>query len=531
MIFIQRKIRELHWSQWLSLLGLALLFVALRWNNYHAPLIDDEGEIDYSARLLVQGIAPYQHAFIQKPPGVIYSYAFANLVLPQYFWAPRLLAYLFVAAATILLGVIARLEFGEKIALPTMWLMTPMVLLPGIDQFSCNPEMFLLLPLIATMAIYCYSRRHENKNQHWLAAGFFAVVTLIFKYNILPIFALVFIAWLFELYTSGSSIPAIVKAALSAVAGGIAALILGFGFYAMHHALGSVWECTVAFNKFYLSAGFFSWAFLGSRLASLWSSWWILFLMPCAILLKPQRRVWFWVGMLGGAFLTTSGSAYTQYYILIMPFWALLAALGIRTLADKIQAKLTKPIPWLAPLLATIVILLVVHVDAPWIFCSSKRFVRANDGSPFLEAPLVADKVARMTSPNDFVYVAGSEPEILCYAQRYSPTRFITSYPLMIPTPLALGYQQAAIQDLQARPPRVIVFVASGASWLRHADSPPDFFAFLNKFLDQNYQMVGGYIPGDGADGHWTEPITSEQFKQCSLVVFSLKNASLSNSH
>jgi hypothetical protein len=144
---------------------------------------------------------------------------------------------------------------------------------------------------------------------------------------------------------------------------------------------------------------------------------------------------------------------------------------------------------------------------------------------------LVADKVARMTSPNDFVYVAGSEPEILCYAQRYSPTRFITTYPLMIPTPLAPGYQHAAIQDLQARPPRVIVFVASGASWLRHAESPPDFFAFLNQFLDQNYRMVGGYITGDGPDGHWTEPINAEQFKQCSLVVFSLKNASPPNSH
>src|SRR5580693_2544324 len=115
---IQRKIRDLHWSQWLSLFGLAVLFVALRWNNFNAPLIDDEGEFDYSARLLVQGIAPYQHAFIQKPPGVVYSYAFANLLLPQYFWAPRLLAYLFVALATVLLGWIARLEFGEGVALP-----------------------------------------------------------------------------------------------------------------------------------------------------------------------------------------------------------------------------------------------------------------------------------------------------------------------------------------------------------------------------------------------------------------------------
>src|SRR5580698_5045456 len=93
---IKQIIGNLHWSQWLGVLGFFLLFIFLRWNNFNAPFIRDEGECDYAARLLIQGVAPYQHAFIQKPPGVIYSYALAELVLPQYFWSPRLLAYLYV---------------------------------------------------------------------------------------------------------------------------------------------------------------------------------------------------------------------------------------------------------------------------------------------------------------------------------------------------------------------------------------------------------------------------------------------------
>jgi hypothetical protein len=121
MSILRAKIRGLHWSQWLSFLGLAVLFVALRWNNFNAPLIRDEGEYAYAARLMVQGVAPYQHAFIQKPPGIVYSYALANLFLPQFFWSPRLLAYLFVAVATGLFGFIASLEFGKGFALPAMW--------------------------------------------------------------------------------------------------------------------------------------------------------------------------------------------------------------------------------------------------------------------------------------------------------------------------------------------------------------------------------------------------------------------------
>ena len=136
------------------------LFIALRWNSYEAPLTRDEGSFHYCARLLVESSTPDEHAFEQKPPMVIYSYALSNLLLSQFFWSARLLAYLFVALATVLLGYIARLEFGKGFALPAMWLMTPMVLLPGIDQFWASVEMFMLFPMLATVAIYCYSRQH-----------------------------------------------------------------------------------------------------------------------------------------------------------------------------------------------------------------------------------------------------------------------------------------------------------------------------------------------------------------------------------
>jgi hypothetical protein len=521
---IKRKIRDLHWGHWLGLFGMGLLFVALRWNNFNAPFISDEGEIDYSARLLIQGIAPYQHAFVQKPPGAIYSYALAHLLLPNYFWSPRLLAYVFVALATLLLGLISWLEFGEGVALPAMWLMTPMVLLPGVQEFSCNPEMFLMFPLLATLAVYAYSRQNGHQNVHWFAAGFLAGVTFIYKYNALPILAFMFVIWLLEFYKAGSGASAIVKALLSCMAGGILALALGLAFYLFHHALGSVWECTIVFNRYYAACGIFSFASLGSNFKMFWSNWWILFFLPLAVFLRPPPRILFWTGVFICAVFTTTGSVYPQYYILIMPFWALLAALGIRALASQMSGWMTKPIPWLAGLIAVVVVLLVVYPDVVWMRCSPQRFVQvANEGYPFTEAELVGDKLSHMTSPNDFVYIAGSEPEILCYAQRFSPTRFITSYPLMIPSPLALGYQRAAIQDLKAHPPQMVVFVSSAASWIRHAQSPPDFFAFLNDFLPRHYEMVGGYVKTNEQNGDWSEPLTNEQFKNSSLLLFKLK--------
>src|SRR5258708_646879 len=107
---------------WTNVAGIFLLFIALRWNTYDAPLVRDEGEYAYAAQLLGHGFALYEHSFLQKPPMVVYSYALAGAIAPKVFWFPRIVAYVFAALATALLGYIARIEFGERSVLPVMWL-------------------------------------------------------------------------------------------------------------------------------------------------------------------------------------------------------------------------------------------------------------------------------------------------------------------------------------------------------------------------------------------------------------------------
>jgi 4-amino-4-deoxy-L-arabinose transferase-like glycosyltransferase len=530
MSILRAKIRNLPWSQWLGFLGLAALFVALRWNNFNAPLTRDEGEYAYAARLMIQGVAPYQHAFVQKPPGVIYSYALANLFLPQ-FWSPRLLAYLFVALATALLGFIASLEFGKGFALPAMWLMTPMILLPAIDQYDVNTEMFMMLPLLATVAVYCYSRQQGNKNGHWFTAGFLGAVTLLYKYTGAPILAFVFIVWLIEMYLSRKKAGLIFQALIFAVAGGILTSALELGFFIAQGAMKQFWECTIVFNRCYEQTDSFQPINFWSNFLIFWHSWWILFLLPFAILLQPRSRACFWLGIFMSAIVATGASYYPQYYMAMMPFLALLNVLGIHALASKISSWTAKPIPWLANFITALVLLLVVRSDMPWMFYTSDQFAREKTkwGLPFIEAQVVAARVSQSSSPDDFVYVAGSEPEILCYAQRFSPTRFITSYALMIPTPLAAGYQHEVINDLEEHPPKLIVFPQSGYSWLRHTNTPPDLINFIGPFLQQSYQLVGGYVKSDGQKGYWSITPSREEFMNSSLVLYKLKTPVDSN--
>ena len=521
---IKSKINGLTWSQWLGILGLAALFVGLRWNSYDAPLDRDEGEYAYSAQLLIHGLAPYQHAFVQKPPAVFYTYVLSNLLLPAAFWSPRLLASGFIALATVLLGFIARLEFGGASALPVMWLATPMILLPGLDQTDANVEMFMLLPLVATVAVYCYARQHDHKNKYWLMAGFLAATTLLYKYTALPVLAFVFAAWLVETWRQARNLKIIFAALACGAAGGILASGLGLGYFLLHDGGKHFLECTVLYNRYYASSSDFSLGYFAGEAKVLWRSWWILFLIPWAIFLQPRPRVLFWLGIFLCAVLATNGSCYGHYYMVIMPFWAMLCALGIIALASRISGWLGGLSASATCLITIVTMALVLRPDAMWMFTSRQKFVEIKtQGFPFIDALAVASQVLQRSLPDDSVYVAGSEPEILCYGQRFSPTRFITSYSLMFPTPLARGYQGEAINDLRQHPPKLIVFVQSGYSWLRQSETPPEFLDFLEKLLKQDYQLVGAYVKPDVQHGYWTEKLSRDEFMNSSLWLYEHK--------
>jgi hypothetical protein len=509
----------------LAIGGLVLLFIALRWNSYNAPLIRDEGEYAYAAQLLTHGLLPYEHAFIQKPPMVFYSYALANLLLPDLFWAPRLLAYGFAALATVLLGYIARLEFGKGVALPAMWLVTPMILLPGVGEFTANTEMFMLLPLLATVAVYIRSRHRGHRPKYWLGAGFLGVTTLCYKYTALPILVFVFAVWSVEQWQQTRDAKRLGQSWLAAVLGAVPAFILELGFFLAHDGGARLWECTVLFNRYYVASHTFGITYLWSKFGFFWSNWWFLFFIPCAVWLRPAPRVWFWLGMFICAIFATGASTYEQYYITLMPFWALLSAVGIRALASRITAGSVRPARWAGGLVTAVVMLLVIRSDVPWLICAPKQFSRVRmNGFPFIGAPVVARHVAELSSPDDLIFVAGSEPQILYYARRFSDTRFITVYALMIPTAVTRKYQREAIDDLLEHPPKLIVGVETFNSWVWQDETPPEFGVFLQHFLEEDYVLVGGYVT-DQSGGYWSEPLATNMMANADLLVFTRKPA------
>jgi hypothetical protein len=513
-------------AAWLGGIGLIALFLALRWNSYDTLLTRDEGEYSYAAQLLQHGLAPYEHSFLQKPPMVAYSYALAGLTAPGVFWFPRIVAYCFVALATALLGYVARREFGIGYALPAMWVMTLLIPQPAEEQFTANTEMFMLLPLMGTVALYVWARQGGGGGVHWLAAGALAMVTLCYKYTALPLLVFIFAAWSFEEWRANAGrLRSLMRHWALALLGAVAAGGIILGFFLARDGGRRLWDCTVTFNRYYAAASLGGG--LWRRLGMYGAQWWILFVAPLPALLKRPPRAWFWFGAFLVSWLTTASSDYGHYYITVMPFWALIVAVGIRAAGDWLAA-FPGALRWPTAGLTAIVVLLLSWPDAHWLFLSKARFTSQRLGAwrSFMDSPEAARRIDDLTAPDDPVFVAGSEPQILCYARRFSPSRFDIMYPMMIPTPLAKGYQDEAIAELRARPPRVIVLVQEQTSWLTEEASPPDFVDFLAKLLNDDYEMVGGTLyDNDGATtGRWQEPLTRDEAMHASVVLYQRKS-------
>ncbi len=502
-------------------------------------LVRDEGEYAYAAQILTQGLVPYQHSFLQKPPMVAYSYALAHAVLPKAFWAPRLLAYFCVATATILLGIVCRLEFGSGFAFLTMWLFTPMVLLPEIQQFTANTEMFLLLPLIGTTAVCVFSLHAPLARQRpllaWFCAGVMAGITLWYKYTAIPILGAIFAGWTIREWQSDGlsrlSFDSMRRAARLSMPRWVAALCGGglvsfaiLAFFIFKGGLNALWDCTVVFNRAYVASSPFGLSSFWLSMRFLWDWWWILFLLPLALVSKSGKKVWFWVLLFVGSVVSTGASIYGHYYIPMMLFWAVLVALGIHKCAGWLASVSRSPVILTRQILGFIVLAIVCFSDLPWIARNKEQFAtdKLRTGNPFVESPLAAQRVSELTTSSDYVYVAGSEPEILYYAHRFSPTRFVIAYPLMIPTPLAEKYQREAIRDLRERPPAVIVLARSPMSWLIQESSPREFLSFLQPLLKSDYDRIGGSV-ADGSRTIWKEPLSEDEVVASELILFKRK--------
>ena len=483
-----------------ALLGISLVFAVallLRMLVVDIPLERDEGEYAYIAQRWLAGEVPYRDSFNQHPPAVFVVYA---LILGALGSSPAAIhwgAQLWTLGTLALVVHLGRAWFSAPVAVAAGLLMVLLTVDHALVGNAANTELFALLPLAACMAAAL--RASENQGLRWsVVAGASGAAAVAFKHVAAPMVL----------------VPLLLIAArarrrpvhlLAFFLGAIAVIVPIVVYFVLTGAFDALWDALIRFNLSYAAhapAASYQqvlWPQIRATLPSLWPVY--LFAAMAPLVRRPlggtvaasrsSGRLWCTLWLLAGLLAIAGGGYFRRHYFLFAaPPLALLAAAGIDAGLRRL-GRFGHP-GWLRVAVAASIVIAAV-LSSPWYYLSGnaeRKSARIYGNNPFAESPLVASYLRENSEPSDRIFIFGSEPQLLFYAQRRSASRYIFVYPLMFALEGVRERQQQALDEIRASRPKFIVGVFLGTSLLEEPDTPMDLRDGLRELVESSYRLV-----------------------------------------
>ena len=146
-----------------------------------------------------------------------------------------------------------------------------------------------------------------------------------------------------------------------------------------------------------------------------------------------------------------SGRYFPHYFQQLLPALAALAGTAAVAVTGTRWLRHALPLAALLPL--------VFGIASFWRLDADAATARIYPGSPFEAMPAIAREIAALSAPEERVFVFGSEPELLFYAQRASASRYIFLFPLFGGFDDEAARWQELEAELRGAPPAVIAWM------------------------------------------------------------------------
>jgi len=478
----------------------ACAFVALRAPLVSLPLERDEGEYAYIAWRMEQGDVPYRDAFDQKPPGIFVAYRLAFALFGRSPEAIRLFLGLWSAVTAGVLYGLVRALAGPLAAAGAVLVFCALSADPRLGAAAANTEAFLWLPCV--LALWLCLRGGLGGTRAagavaWAGAGAASAVAVAFKQVALTNAA--FIAVLACALPAAAG-PKRVPLRIAALGAGALAVVLPIvGVFAAVGAFDAFADAVWLHNLEYagrrsLAEGFDNLRYaLGEQAPSLAPVW----VLAAGGLLGPVaaggRARAVLAGWLGASLLGVAvGLQFRPHYFLqALPALAASAGVGLAAAVHVAGASGGRAAAGVAAVLAVAVVGAPALANRAVLTAETpKAAAREIWGlNPFPEAVTIARHIARTSAPDETVFVVGSEPEILFYAERRSATRYIFFYPLTGGYPGARERQREAWDDVTRARPSYVVWVHVPTSWLMSDRTDPWIFDETGRMLSRDYAI------------------------------------------
>jgi hypothetical protein len=477
--------------RWVLPLGILLAFgwhLALRRHGAGLPLLSDEGEYAYAARVWSEGGLPYRDVFNQKPPMTIAVYR-ACAALSSSPAAPRRAASLAVLLTGLALLLLSpeRWSAPARLAGPLAYFVlstTPV----GDFGFPANTEVFAAA--FTAWAVWAASR---GTTRFAALSGLLAGTALMTKQTALwPVLA--------------ASVLAARRgerrwepgAAAAFAAGAAACPVFWLGYFWARGGLAPFWDCVVAGNMRYASqAGwsaaaeqgrFFAADLAPAFLKGSWPAWALAAFGLKGLQARWENRgeltavLWLAGGLLAAA---TGLLLFPHYFLQAAPPLCLAAAFGV----ERLRAGGAR---WAA--LAALA-LVPAAAGADFYFAKGREAV-AKDllyPSPLLETEALGGWLRARTAASDSIWVFGSEPALYVYSGRRAATRHDFVYPLTM-FPKNAGPLEAELAALRAAKPVYVVYVNQPISTLFGSRLGLAFRDAVREWLASDYRLEG-FVP------------------------------------
>ncbi|PIZ44436.1 hypothetical protein COY32_06395, partial [candidate division WWE3 bacterium CG_4_10_14_0_2_um_filter_41_14] len=336
---------------------------------------------------------------------IVYTYALGQLVIATAVWPPRVIALIFSLATIILIGYIAYKEWGRKTGWIAMFIYACISMFPVLTPFAANTEKFMILPLMTTVALFVKFRDKVMPTYGWVVAGFCTAIAILYKPIAFPILGALFVFWFWEMYRHDNDWKKLIKPFFTLTLSGVITTMMIMLPIILRGGFPGFWEQVVVFNSAYASSSGFGFDNAISYLGKFGYYWFLALPIIWFFITRPKHwmlypSLWF-VG-----FLTIYTTPIGHYYLLIMPFVALIVSAGLTSFANEFVVERRLPV-----LLGTVVLTLILLVFPfrTQFSLTSTELVNWVYGTvnPFTEAKEVADHVADMTTPDDKIFVAG----------------------------------------------------------------------------------------------------------------------------
>ena len=481
------------------LVAAVLTTAAVRARLLEVPLDRDEGEYAYFGQLLLQGVPPYAGAYNLKMPGTYGAYALILAALGQTTAAIHTGLILVTSATTALIYLLARHLAGPAVSAVAAAIFAVAALDPKLLGTAAYAEHFVLLAAAAG-GLVLLRGVCDARPLLVFAGGLLFGLAFLMKQS-----GGVFVAGsaIFVLVSNASGMPRWSRrlgATALFLVGALTPLVLVCLALWRAGTFNTFWFWTVVYASNYSTDLHTGWVNLVSAMARITPSLLValaLGALGLVVVVRGPRtagRNLILLLLASGALGTSAGLHFRpQYFLLMLPALAVLAAIGVAALGRLLAATGASALRRAVPVVL-VAAALAQPLYASWDVLFSlgpDQVSRAIYGlNPFPESVEVARYIRGRGASDDRIAVIGSEPQIYFYAGRRSATGYIYTYALMEPQPYALAMQQQMIQEVEAANPRYLIFVRVSTSWLIRPGSDATIFGWFGQY-QRSFTRVG----------------------------------------